>query len=63
MASKAALTIEFFFPVTIVIIPDVFVTNLITKCCEACLIVMAFQTMLAGMMFHISERQNSHGYN
>ncbi len=55
------LTIEFFLPVTIVIIPDVLVTNLITKLYKSCLIVMTFQTMLAGMNFSITGTQNSHG--
>ena len=53
--------IEFFLLVTIVIIPDVLVTNLITKLYLSCLVVMACQTMLAGMKFFITGTQNSHG--
>ncbi len=47
--------IEFFLPVTIVIIPDVMVTNAITKLYQSCLVVMASQTMLAGMKFSITQ--------
>ncbi len=47
-------------PVTIVIIPDVLVTNLITKLYKACLVAMASQTMLAGMKFSITGTPNSH---
>ncbi len=53
-------TIEFYLPVTIVIIPDVLVTNLITKLYQSCLLVMTCQTMLAGMKFSINGTQNSH---
>ncbi len=53
-------TIEFYLPVTIVIIPDVLVTNLITKLSKPCLVVMTFQTMLAGMKVSINGTQNSH---
>ncbi len=44
----------------IVIIPDVLVTNLITKICKPCLVVMACQTMLDGMKVFITGEQNSH---
>ncbi len=40
-------TIEFYLPVIIVIIPDMLVTNLITKLSKPCLVVMICQTMLA----------------
>ncbi len=50
----------FYLNVTIVIIPDVFVTNLITKLSKPCLVVMACQTMLAGMKFSITGTPNSH---
>ncbi len=53
--------IEFYLPVTIVIIPDMLVTNLITKLYQSCLDAMASQTMLAGMKFFINGTQNSHG--
>ncbi len=52
--------IEFYLPVTIVIIPDVLVTNLITKLSKPCLVVMINQTMLAGMKVSITGTQNSH---
>ncbi len=48
------------FIVTIVIIPDVLVTNLITKLYKSCLVAMASQTMLAGMKFSITGTPNSH---
>ncbi len=50
------------FPVTIVIILAVLVTNLITKLCKLCLVVMACWTMLAGMKVSITGKQNSHMY-
>ena len=56
---RKAFTIEFFLPVTIVIIPDVLVTN-ITKLYQSCLVVMTCQTMLAGMKLSMSGTQNSH---
>ncbi len=53
------LTIEFFLAVTIVIIPDVLVTNLITKLSQSCLVTMASQIMLAGMKFSITGTPDS----
>ncbi len=53
-------TIEFFLPVTIAIIPDVLVTNLITKLYQSCLVAMASQTMVAGMKFSTTGTPNSH---
>ena len=52
---KLTLTasIKFFLPLTIIIISDVLVTNLITKLYKSCLVAMSFQTMLAGMKFSI----------
>ena len=52
--------IEFYLPVTIVIIPDVLVTNPITMLYKSCLLAMASQTMLAGMEFSITGTPNSH---
>ena len=52
--------IEFCLPVTIVIIPEVLVTNLITKLYQSCLVAMTSQTMLAGMKFSITGTPNSH---
>ncbi len=52
--------IDQLIPVTIVIIPDVLVINLITKLYQSCLVVMASQTMLAGMKFSITGTPNSH---
>ncbi len=54
------MPIEFYFPVTIAIIPDMLVTNLITKLSKSCLVVMACQTILAGMKVFINGTQNSH---
>ena len=53
-------TIEFCLPVTIVIIPDMLVTILITKLSIPCLDVMTCQTRLAGMKVSITGTQNSH---
>ena len=50
-------TIEFYLPVTIVIIPDVLVANLITKLSKPCLLVMTCQTMLTGMKVSITGTQ------
>ncbi len=58
--SSVYFPIEFFLPVTIVIIPDVLVTNRITKLYQSCLVVMASQTMLARMKFSITGTPNSH---
>ncbi len=58
--ARPAHSIEFYLPVTIVIIPDVLVTNLITKLSKSCLVVMTCQTMLAGMKVSITGTQNSH---
>ena len=55
-------SIEFLLPVTIVIIPDVLVTNLITKLYQSCLVAMASQTMQAGMTFSITGTPNPHVY-
>ena len=52
--------IEFYIPITIVIIPDVLVANLITKLSKPCLIVMTCHTILAGMKVTITGTQNSH---
>ncbi len=52
--------VKFPLPVTIAIIPDVLVTNLITKLYQSCLVVMTSQTMQAGMKFSITGTQNSH---
>ncbi len=41
-------------------IPDVLVTNIITKLYESCLVVMASQTILTGMKFTITGTHNSH---
>ncbi len=54
------MTIKFFLPVAIVIIPDVLVTNLITKLYESRLAAIASHTMLAGMKFSITGTPNSH---
>ncbi len=59
--SKYGGAIEFYLPVTVVIIPDVLVTNLITKLYQSCLVAMACKTILAGMKFSITGTQNSHG--
>ena len=59
---KSPAKIEFYLPVTIVIIPDVLVTNLITKLYKSCLVVMASQTMLAGMKYSITGTPNSHNW-
>ncbi len=53
---QCRVSIEFFLPVTIVIIPDV----LVTKLYKPCLVAMASQTMLAGMKFSITGTPNSH---
>ncbi len=52
--------IEFYLPVTIGIITDVLVTNIITNLCKTCLAVMVSVTMLAGMKVSITGTQNSH---
>ena len=54
------IPIEFYLPITIVVIPDVLVTNLITKLSKSCLVVMTCQTMLAGMKVSVTGTQNSH---
>ncbi len=55
---KKGGSIELFLLVTIVIIPDVLVTNLITKLYSSCLVAMASHTMLAGMQFSITGTPN-----
>ncbi len=52
--------IKFLLHVSIVIIPDVLMTNPITKLYQSCLVAMESQTILAGMMFSITGTQNSH---
>ena len=47
---------------SIVITPDELVKNIITKLYKSCLVVMAYQTMLAEMKFSITKAQNSHEY-
>ena len=55
-----SLTIEFYLPVTFVVIPDMLVINLTTKPSEPCLVVMTWQTMVAEMKVSITGTQNSH---
>ncbi len=52
------ITVELFFPVTIVVIPDKMVTNLITNLYWLCLVAMLFHITLPGMKFSISGTQN-----
>ncbi len=51
--------IKFFLPVTIAVIPDVLVTNLITQIYLTCLVVMTCQTTFAGVKSSITDTQNS----
>ncbi len=59
-SQSACDMIKFYLPVTIVIIPDMLVTNIITNLPKSCLVVMTYQTMLAGMKVPITGTQKSH---